>query len=50
MDEYFHPTVYDECNYLSMLGLKLIHVSKMAPSQWQHIGMPVITKDIINYK
>ena len=27
---WFHPTLYDGCrdNYLSMLGLKLIHVSK----------------------
>ena len=28
MDEWFHPTVYNGCNYLSMLGLKLNHVSK----------------------
>ena len=24
----FHPTLYDGCNYFSMLGLKLMHVSK----------------------
>ena len=28
MDKSFHPTHYNGCNYLSMLGLKLIHVSK----------------------
>ena len=28
MDKYFHPTHYNGCNYLSMLGLKLNHVSK----------------------
>ena len=32
MDELFHPTLYNGCNYLSMLGLKLIHVSKSGPS------------------
>ena len=26
-DKTFHPILYDEYNYLSMLGLKLIHVS-----------------------
>ena len=29
----FHPTIYNGCNYLSMPGLKLIHVSKM-PCFW----------------
>ena len=28
MDKSFHPTLYLACNYLSMLGLKLNHVSK----------------------
>ena len=28
MDKWFHPTQYNGCNYLSMLRLKLIHVSK----------------------
>ena len=32
MDRYFHPTRYNECNYLSMLGLKLNPVSKMGSS------------------
>ena len=27
IDKYFHPTHYNGCNYLSMLVLKLIHVS-----------------------
>ena len=31
MDKKIHPTLYDGCNYLSMLGLKLIHISKRGP-------------------
>ena len=27
-DKYFHPTLDNGCNYVSMLGLKLIHISK----------------------
>ena len=36
MDKWFHPTPYSTCNYLSMLGLQLIHVNKKAPgvSEW----------------
>ena len=30
MDNKFHPTLYWPCDYLSMLGWKLIHVSKRA--------------------
>ena len=30
----FHPTLYYGCNQLSMLGLKLIHVSKMLLLTW----------------
>ena len=32
MDNYFHPTPSNGCNYLSKLWLNLIHVSKMSPS------------------
>ena len=28
MDKWFHPTLYTGCDYISMQGLKLIHVSK----------------------
>ena len=28
MDKYFHPTLNNRCNYLSMLALDLIHVSE----------------------
>ena len=35
MDNYFHPIVYNSCNYLSMLALKLIHVSKRGPKSLQ---------------
>ena len=31
MDKSFHPTLYWACDYLSMLRLKLIHVSKRDP-------------------
>ena len=31
MDRWFHPTHSWECDYLSMLGFKLIHVSKSGP-------------------
>ena len=31
MDKWFHPTHYWACDYLSMLGLKLIHVIKRCP-------------------
>ena len=31
MDKWFHPTHFWECDYLSMLGLKLIHVRKKGP-------------------
>ena len=35
MDEWFHPTLYNECNYLWMLGLKLIRVSKRGHWFWK---------------
>ena len=31
MDDCFHPTFCNECNYLSMVRSKLIHVSKGMP-------------------
>ena len=31
MEKLYHPTLYNGCNYLSMLGLKLIYVSEKAP-------------------
>ena len=30
-DKYVHRTLYNECNYLSMLGLKSNHISKIGP-------------------
>ena len=35
MDTLFYPTLYNGCNYLSMLGLKLNHVSKGGPCTWR---------------
>ena len=31
MEKLFHPTLYNGCNYLSILGLKSIRVSKKDP-------------------
>ena len=31
INKWFHPTTYNGCNYLSMLGLKLIHGSESGP-------------------
>ena len=31
MDKQFHPTLYNGCNYLSMLGIKLNHASERGP-------------------
>ena len=36
MDRLFHPTHYNGCNYLSMLGFKLNHVSKRGPRRMIH--------------
>ena len=36
MDEWFHLTPYNGCNYLSMQGLKLNHISKRGPRCWNH--------------
>ena len=33
MDKQFHPTLYNDCNYLPTLGSKLIHLSKMIPDE-----------------
>ena len=33
MDKWFHSTLYNGCNYLSVLGIKLIHVSKRGPRE-----------------
>ena len=31
INKLFHPTRYDGFSYLSMLGVELIHISKMGP-------------------
>ena len=35
MDKWFHLTIYNGCNYLSILGLKLNHVSEKGPRRLQ---------------
>ena len=35
---WFHPILYDRCNYLSLLQLKLIHISIKAPQKYQMIS------------
>ena len=42
MDKLFHPTYHNGCNYLSMLGLKLNHVSKSG--HWKMIRLIVTTR------
>ena len=37
MDKLFHPTLYWACDYLSMLGSKLIHVCKRGPRSPCHL-------------
>ena len=47
MDKLVHPTFYNECNYLSMLGLKLNHVSKRVPVLTSKLCMPSqFTRDV----
>ena len=43
MDNEFHTTIYNECNYLFMLGLKLIH-----DYQWHH-DMTMISIGSVDY-
>ena len=40
MDKLFHPTLYNGCNYIYMLGLKLNHVNKRGPRN--HPSLTVI--------
>ena len=35
----FHPTFYWACNYVSMLGLKLLHVGKSGPWNVQYVNI-----------
>ena len=44
MDSQFHPTLYNECNYLSVLGWKLIHVNKKGPRKCIHLD--VLSEDL----
>ena len=43
MENKFHPTLYNGCNYLSMLGLKMIHVSKRCSCNRCNISSITIT-------
>ena len=42
MDKYFHPILYMACDYLSMLGLKLTHVSEKDPTCVVDYAMAII--------
>ena len=44
MDKWFHPTLYWGCNYLSILGFKLIHVSKRGHGCLGAISGGIITR------
>ena len=39
--EKIYPTLYNECNYLSMLGLKFINVRKWGPVLRKSWGCPM---------
>ena len=43
--EYLHPTLYNERNYLSMWGLKLMHVSKRDPGK---CSRPTICRHVVD--
>ena len=45
MDKEFHPTLYNGCNYLSMLGLKLNLISKRRP---RTSGTIMLTSDSLS--
>ena len=47
MDNLFHPALYNGCNYLSMVWLKLIHVSKRAPSAFSYLHPGSISLSIM---
>ena len=46
MDNLFHPTLNMTCDYLSMLGLKLIHISKGSPGNRKLIVIGVTVEDM----
>ena len=46
MDKLFHPTLYNGCDYLSMLGLRLNHVGKSGPRK--HSPVCVCVTEILN--
>ena len=41
MDKQFHPTLYWVCDYIFMMGLQLIHLSKRAPRKHNADGKPL---------
>ena len=43
MDEWFHLTLYQAYDYLSMMGLKLNHVSKRGPRYQLQDTQPIYT-------
>ena len=45
LGKYFHPTHYWACHYLSMLGLRLIHVSKKGACYLASIAVSIFIAD-----
>ena len=43
MNKLFHPTIYNGCDYISTLGLKLIYVSKGATNMWWRMYLEKIS-------
>ena len=50
MDTLFHPKLYWECDYLSIIGLKLIHVSKWGPRNGQPLCILLVNFALRNKK
>ena len=47
MEKLFHPTLYNGCDFLSMVGLKLTHVSKTGP--WLYINRWFLSSTVFFY-
>ena len=49
MHKWFPPTLYWVCDYLSMMGLKLIHVSKRGPRSQKWVCRAWISNCMLQY-
>ena len=49
MDKLCHPILYNGCNYLSILGLKVIHISQRGPSKHVYTNEHQWDQDICDH-